>query len=524
MRAANRRAAKIAPALLFGAITFLQPVPEARADIAVQDGEVLEAVETVAPTVEEIAKKLWELSEVSLLEIKSSDYLKDLSKNNGFKITSKGTAGVPTSFIAEYGTGEPKLGILIEYDALPGLGNEPVPEKRPRKDGVTAGHGCGHNLIGAGAMGAALAIKQLMEEKRIPGTLRLYGAAAEESEGAKVFMARAGLFDDLDAMLHWHPGDGARVGKMRMAAAQHMYIEFNGKTAHAGMYPWKGRSALDAVEIFLHSVNMMREHVEPTARIHYIIKDGGQAVNVVPDRAVVLLTYRDLDRERVNKGVAWIKDMAKGAGLATQTEVLAVDYFGMHDLLPNTPLADRMQKHFESVGLPEYTAEEQAFATQLQKAAGLEATGMAKQIEPIPNEPTRGGFTDVGDVSYITPTMGVVVPSFPQGIGLHTWMATASNGTSIGFKAAVTASKLLALTGIDLLTDAELLKQAKADFDKRTEGFTYKSPIPEMIKEPSGLPDDMRSHGTRSQLKATILKSGGDDSFGPHPHDHSHQQ
>ena len=329
MRTLKRQTVEIGPALLFCAITLLQPVPEACADISAPDKEVIEAVEKVAPTVEEIAKKLWNLSEVSLLEIKSSAYLKDLLKNNGFTITSEETAGVPTAFIAEYGTGEPKLGILLEYDALPGLGNEPVSEKQPRKDGVTAGHGCGHNLIGAGAMGAALAIRDLMEQKRIAGTLRVYGAAAEESEGAKVFMARAGLFDDLDAMLHWHPMDVAHVAAIRMAAASHMYIEFKGKSAHAGLYPWKGRSALDAVEIFLHSVNMMREHVEPTTRVHYIIKDGGKAVNVVPERATVMLTYRDADRERVNKGIAWIKDMAQGAALATQTEALAVDYFGL---------------------------------------------------------------------------------------------------------------------------------------------------------------------------------------------------
>ena len=522
MRTLKRQTVKIGQALLFCAITLLHPVPEARADISARDKEVIEAVEKVAPTIEEIAKKLWDLSEVSLLEIKSSAYLKDLLKNNGFTITSEEAAGVPTAFIAEYGTGEPKLGILLEYDALPGLGNEPVSEKQPRKDGVTAGHGCGHNLIGAGAMGAALAIRDLMEQKRIAGTLRVYGAAAEESEGAKVFMARAGLFDDLDAMLHWHPMDVAHVAAIRMAAASHMYIEFKGKSAHAGLYPWKGRSALDAVEIFLHSVNMMREHVEPTTRVHYIIKDGGKAVNVVPERATVMLSYRDADRERVNKGIAWIKDMAQGAALATQTEALAVDYFGLHDLLSNTPLADRMQKHFESVGLPEYSPEEQTFARQLQQVAGLKPTGMANKIEPVPNEPYRGGFTDVGDVSYITPTMGLTVPTFPQGIPLHTWMATASHGTSIGFKGAVTASKVLALTGIDLLTDPELLEQAKADFDKRTEGFTYKSPIPDIIKEPSGLPDDMRSHGTHSQLKATILKSGGDDSFGPHSQGHNY--
>jgi aminobenzoyl-glutamate utilization protein B len=479
--------------------------PADKPNISPQDKEVIEAVEKVAPTVEEIAGKLWVLAEVGLVEIKSSAYLKDLLKNNGFTITSEGTAGVPTAFIAEYGTGEPKIGIMLEYDALPGLGNEPVPQKQQRKDGVTAGHGCGHNLVGAGAMGAALAIKDLMEEKGIPGTLRVYGAAAEESEGAKVFMAREGLFDDLDAVLHWHPMEFARVAKVRLAAASHMYIEFNGKTSHAGMTPWRGRSALDAAEIFLFSVNMMREHVEPTARIHYIIKDGGQAVNVVPDHASVMLTYRDLDRER-NKGIAWIKDMAEGAALASQTEALAVDYFGMHDLLPNTPLADRMHMHLETVGLPKYTKEEQAFASKLQQAVGLKPTGMTAQIEPIPNEPTQGGFTDVGDVSYITPTMGVSIPAVPPGIGLHTWMGTASHGTSIGFKAAVTASKVLALTGMDILTDAEFIKQTKADFDKRTEGFTYESPIPDMFKEPASLPDNMRSHGSRLELKETIIK------------------
>jgi aminobenzoyl-glutamate utilization protein B len=218
-------------------VMILQPGPAALADVSVEQQKIISVVDKVAPTIEETAKKLWELSEVSLLEVKSSAYLKDLLKKNGFTITSDKAADVPTSFVAEYGKGEPILGILLGYDALPDLGNETVPEKKPGKDGVTAGHGCGHNLIGAGAMGAALAIKQLMEGKRISGTLRVYGAAAEESEGAKVFMARAGLFDDLDAMLHWHPADGARVGKVRTAAAQHMYIEFKGRKAHAGMSP-----------------------------------------------------------------------------------------------------------------------------------------------------------------------------------------------------------------------------------------------------------------------------------------------
>lgn len=242
MRTTNSPAAIITATLIFGIITLTSFAGQVLAQRPGED-EVLQATEKLAPTVQEIAQKLWDLSEVSLLEIKSSAYLKALLKKNGFAITSEKTASVPTAFVAEYGKGKPIIGILLEYDALPGLGNEAVPKKQPRKDGVTSGHGCGHNLIGGGSMGAALAIKNLMQEKEIPGTLRVYGAAAEESEGAKVFMARAGVFDDVDAMLHWHPMDFAHVCNLRTVAATHMIIKFKGKAAHAGLYPWRGRSA-----------------------------------------------------------------------------------------------------------------------------------------------------------------------------------------------------------------------------------------------------------------------------------------
>ena len=479
----------------------------------VSSEEVVNAVEKVSPKIEEVGMKLWELSEVSLLEVESSKYLKDELKENGFKITSEGTSGVPTAFVAEFGSGKPVLGIMLEYDALPELGNEAVPHKEPRKDGVTAGHGCGHNLIGAGALGAALAIKDLMEDKKIAGTLRVYGGAAEETEGAKVYMARDGFFGDVDAMLHWHPLNAASVMNIRTAAQSQMYIEFIGRTAHAGFTPWHGRSALDAVEIFLVSVNMMREHVRPTARIHYIIKNGGVAPNVVPEKASVILTYRDESRAFVEEGVAWLKEMANGAALATQTKALAVDYYGMYDLLPNTPLAKRMQEHLELVGLPQYTEQEIAFAKSLQKAAGVEPTGMTDKIRPLPDEPTVGGSTDVGDVSWQTPTMGVLMPAAPEGIGVHTWMATASHGTSIGVKSAVGAAKVLALAGMDILVDRAFLDQVNKDFEKRTAGFEYKSPIDAKIKEPVGLPDEMRSHGSVLDLKESFHKQAEDDQF-----------
>jgi len=497
------------------AITFMALPAQLDAQMTQQNQDVLGAVEKAQPVIEEVAQKLWDISEVSLLELKSSDYLKGVLKENGFKITSEGTAGVPTAFIAEYGTGKPILGIMLEYDALPGLGNEAVPEKQARKDGITAGHGCGHNLIGAGALGAALALKDYMSSKGIAGTLRVYGGAAEETEGAKIYMAREGLFDDLDAMLHTHPLDVASVMSIRTAAQSQMYIEFTGKTAHAGQSPWLGRSALDGVELFLHGVNDMREHVHPTARIHYIIVNGGLAPNIVPEKASVKLTFREENRAAVEAGVAWIKDIAQGAALMTQTKALAVDYYGMYDLLSNTPLAERMQKYYEAVGVPAFTAEEQAFAKELQKVSGVAQTGMTDKVEPMPNEPTTGGSTDVGDVSWLTPTMGILIPAEPQGISVHTWMATASHGTGIGTKAAITASKVLALTGADLLTDPAFRQQVKADFAKRTQGFTYKSPLPEIIKEPVGLPDNMRKHGTIGDLKAAVIKQSEGDDFAP---------
>ena len=268
---------------------------------------------------------------------------------------------------------------------------------------------------------------------------------------------------------------------------------------------------------------MMREHVEPTARIHYMITEGGTAVNVVPEKAVLMMTFRDISRSNVEAGVAWIKDMAKGAALCTQTEGVAIPYFGLHDLLPNTPFANRMQEHYKVVGLPEYTEEEKKFATDLQKAAGVEEAGLSSDLRPIPNEVPRGGFSDMGDVSYNTPTMGIVVPSVPKGVALHSWPATASHGTSIGFKSAETASQILTLTGIDILTDADFRQEVRADFEKRTEGYTYKSPIPDSIKEPSGLPDEMRQFGTQAQIKEAILNGAGDHGLGhSHEHDHSH--
>src|SRR5258707_5083812 len=229
-----------------------------------------QAVEQARPTMERLARELWQLAELSLQEVQSARLIMDMLRGEAFTISSKGTAKVPTAFIAEWGTDRPILGVLTEYDALPGLGNEAVPHQEPRKDHVASGHGCGHNLLGSAATGAAIALKHLMVEQHIPGTLRIYGCAAEETEGAKVYMAREGLFNDLDVALHWHPGPLARVSNYRSTAVDQMKIEFFRRSAHAARGPWLGRNAVHAAELFAHGLNLMREHVEPTARIHYI--------------------------------------------------------------------------------------------------------------------------------------------------------------------------------------------------------------------------------------------------------------
>lgn len=448
------------------------------------------AVEQTRPTIERLASELWQLAELSLQEVKSMRLIIDVLREAGFQIVSQGTAKVPTAFIAEWGTGAPVLGVLAEYDALPGLGNEPVSRKEPRKDRVASGHGCGHNLLGSAAIGAAIALKNLMAEQHLPGTLRLYGCAAEETEGAKIYMAREGLFDDVDVALHWHPGAKASVSYMRSTAINSFKIEFFGKGSHAGGAPWLGRSAVHAAELFAHGVNLMREHVEPTARIHYIYEKGGEAPNVVPDYARIRLYVRDVDRAHVEASTAWLRQIAEGAALATQTQVKALVYAGLYDVLPNRPLAECMQAHIERIGVPAYSKDEMTFAQEVQHNFGVEVVGMAEEPSTLPAEPVLiGASTDVGDVSWCTPTMGCNMPTVPLGIGMHTWAATACHGMSIGRKGAFYAARVLTATGIDVLTNPELRQAARADFEQRTAGQPYVSPLGPEMKRPLEIPD-----------------------------------
>lgn len=454
-------------------------------------------VESSGPVIDRICAQVWDFAEVAFAEEGSSQvHLREL-ESAGFAITSTGTSGIPTAFLAEWsqGRGGPKVGFLPEYDALPGLGNAAAPRQEPRADGKTDGHGCGHNMLGAALTGAAIVAKQVMETEGVPGTLRVYGCAAEETEGAKVYMARDGLFDDLDACLHWHPAPIAGVFNVRLSAINMLTIEFRGRTAHAANEPWKGRSALHALELAVHGLNVMREHLEPTARTHYVIESGGLVPNVVPDYARLRLVVRDVDRARVVATTEWVRQIAAGAAMATQTEATVDQFFGLHDLLPNTPLAERTQVHLDAVGAPAWSAEEQEFARACQREMGLEEKGLATGVLPLMPEPTLGGSSDVAEVSWRTPTMGIAMPTMPLGVSLHSWPVTACGGMSIGRAATHAATRVLVRTALDVLIDADLRAAARADFERRTEGLTYVSPLPPTRTHPAGLPAGMTTDG-----------------------------
>ena len=454
------------------------------------------AVEALRDPVLRISREVWANAELSLAEVRShAIHIRELEAA-GFRITSRGTSGVPTAFVAEWsrGTGGPVIGYLTEYDALPGLGNAAEPRQAPGPTGAAVGHGCGHNMLGAGCTGGAIALKRMMEEAGTAGTVRVYGCAAEEMEGAKVYMARENLFADLDAALAWHPAPFAGAALARLNATSKAKIAFRGRTAHAGFAPWEGRSALKGAELFGIGIQMMREHILPSARVHYVYEQAGVAPNVVPDYAQIWIVLRDLDRPKVDSLVEWVRQIAEGAATATQTRAEVDVFFGTYDLLPNEPLARHLYRHLTAVPI-EWTAEEQDFARACQRAMNLPEAGMSPRHLPFLGEIAAGGSTDVGDVSYQVPVGVFAWPTLPLGVSLHTWAVTACGGMSIGDKASLNTARVLAAAGFDLMTDAALREAAKADFRTRRGDRPFISPIPASRRQPLGLPAFMVKTG-----------------------------
>jgi aminobenzoyl-glutamate utilization protein B len=429
-------------------------------------------------TVESLASDLWEKAETALQEKASSALLIDRLKAEGFAI-QEGVAGLATAFVATYGQGKPVIGILVEYDALPGVGNAAVPRREVRKDGVLSGHGCGHNLFGSAAAGAAIALRHFMAKEMISGTLKVFGTPAEETLYGKVVMAQKGVFAGLDAALDWHPSLKNEVQNDGTQAMDNFEVEFTGQAAHAAMDPWNGRSALDAVEMMNFGTNLMREHVKPSARIHYVIPDGGQAPNVVPERARVWYYIRDTNREDVDRMYMWLVNIAQGAALATGTKANVRFTTGVHAYRYSRPMQEAIAVNLARVGAPAFSPEDQAFGRALQKAAGKPEVGFRTTIEALAPTvlPPEGGSTDSAEVSLITPTASFGIATAPYGVPWHSWATTASHGTSAARKAAVVAMKVLATTGYDLLTNVELRTKTRKYFEQQAAGERYVSPM-----------------------------------------------
>jgi aminobenzoyl-glutamate utilization protein B len=415
----------------------------------------------------EIARSIWDWAEVGYQEVKSSTLLQQELSKAGFKV-EPGVAGMPTAFVATAGSGKPIIGILAEFDALPGITQDAVPERRPIA-GKQSGHACGHHLFGTASVSAAIAIADWLKQSGTAGTLRVYGTPAEEGGSGKVYMVRAGLVDGVDAVMHWHASDANSAGLDRSLANKTAKFRFHGLSAHASGAPDRGHSALDGVEAMNAMANLLREHIPPDARMHYVITSGGSAPNVVPDFAESYFYVRHADPRVTEQIFDRLVKTGEGAALGTGTRMEYEVIGGVYNLLPNEPLARVMHAKLTEIGGVKYSADEQAFAETLY--ASLNAPNMElgsqEQVQAFEFQRPGIGSTDVADVSWTVPTVGLRTATWVPGTPSHSWQATAAGGMSIGYKGMNVASQTLALMGHELFTRPKLIAAARADFEKR---------------------------------------------------------
>ncbi len=437
------------------------------------------SIDRQQPELVKMADQIWAFAETALRETQSAAVLADYAEAQGFDV-ERGVAEMPTAFIATYGKGKPVIGIMGEYDALPGISQKPQTTQEAFEEGAP-GHGCGHNLFGTASLAAAVAIKDLIAAGDLDGTIRFYGTPAEEAIGGKLYMIRAGLFDDVDVALAWHPGDEISADTDSSQALVDFVVEFRGKTAHAAADPWNGRSALDGVEIFTHAINLMREHVRPTVRLHYVVTDGGNVPNVVPDYAKVWCWARDTEHTGVDDLLERARAIAEGAALATGTESTFRVQSGDYEMLPNLAGAKVIHDNLTWLGPLEFTESEQEFAREIQRVTGVEPEGLKGEIKPLDLNPgpPKGGSTDVADVSWNVPTLHLSVTTAAFEAPWHAWPVVAAGGMSIGHKGMNYAAKALAATMVDLYENPEARAAIQKEFEESTEGFDYKPYIPE---------------------------------------------
>lgn len=426
----------------------------------------------------DVAQQIWDFAEVGYQETQSSALLQSTLQGAGFTVEA-GVAGIPTAFVASWSNGEgPVIGILAEFDALPGITQDRSPVRAPLEE-KPSGHACGHHLFGTGSTAAAIAVREWMGASGQKGTIRLYGTPAEEGGAGKVYMVRAGLFADVDVVLHWHAGDRNAASSRSSLANKSAKFRFRGVSAHAAGSPERGRSALDGVEAMNHMVNLMREHVPQETRIHYVITYGGAAPNVVPDFSEVFYYVRNPDPRNVASIFERVVEAAEGAALGTGVEMDYEVIHGIYNLLPNIALQKAIYANLEQVGGVLYDDQEWTFAEAIRRTLGEEAPPLerAAQVEPFTvTEEGSGGSTDVADVSWVVPTGGMRAATWVPGTAAHSWQAVAAGGTTIGVKGLVVAAKTLAMTAVDLFTNPELVAEVKAEHDRRVgPGFVYKS-------------------------------------------------
>ncbi|MBT8272232.1 MAG: amidohydrolase [Bacteroidia bacterium] len=440
---------------------------------------IVASVEKHKDNLIKISDEIWALAETAFEENQSAEILASYAESQGFTV-ERGVAGMPTAFVATYGAGRPIISVLGEFDALPGLSQKAEPNKNPLNEGA-AGHGCGHNMFGAASLGAAIAIKEQIEKGTFKGTVKFMGTPSEEKYFGKIWMVRAGLWDDVDVNISWHPSSSIEADVQSSLALIDFKIEFYGQAAHASGDPWNGRSASDALELYTAGVNYYREHVKPTVRMHYHIQDGGQVVNVVPDYSRLWMRVRDTKRSGMLPVYERVQKMAEGAAILANVDYKVSLISGIYEVLVNRAGGEIMQANLELLGDIEYTAEEIAFGKGIQKATGKEEVGMDSKIKAL--EATRehpgGGSTDVGDVSWNVANINLGVTTAPKDTPWHSWAVVACGGMSIGHKGMIYASKAMAMTMADLYENPNLVSKVKAEYKERKGDEVYEAMIPE---------------------------------------------
>ncbi|MDR2246918.1 MAG: amidohydrolase [Treponema sp.] len=468
-------------------------------------------VESIGELLTGISDSIWDYAETAFEEYQSVALLKETLARQGFEVEDQ-AGGIDTAFCASYGSGKPVVGILAEYDALSGLSQKALSVTAEARGGGGDngnGHGCGHNLFGAGSLGAALAVKEYLAANKLPGTLKLFGCPGEEGGSGKAFMAREGVFAGLDVAFAWHPMAVNAVMEWKLLANYQILYKFRGRAAHAAAAPHLGRSALDAVELMNVGVNFLREHVIPETRIHYAITNtGGFSPNVVQARGEVLYLIRSPRFPQVEEVYRRVNKIAQGAALMTETE-LEIDFIkACADVIPNKVLGRVLYDNFTAQELPRYTEEERAYAAALAKtsakAPGAEAAmflppgkdaaeytkrlgerNLCDLLLPFHDdtaEPVFPGSSDVGDVSWNVPTAQIAAACYALGTAEHSWQLVSQTRSSLGHKGLLLAAKVIAAACVDVLEHPELAEKAREEWERRLEGQPYRSVIPPEVK------------------------------------------